>query len=71
MRCMLMPWHRAAHTWRPCTDAVGDAAAAGACRYRLCVEESNALGVLGEHGRGACEAAGLLPGQVRLRGCCA
>jgi serine palmitoyltransferase len=34
------------------------------CRYRLCVEESYALGVLGATGRGACEAAGLQPGQV-------
>ena len=34
------------------------------CRYRLCVEESYALGVLGSSGRGACEAAGLQPGQV-------
>jgi serine palmitoyltransferase len=35
-------------------------------RYRLCVEESYALGVLGETGRGACEAAGLQPGQVEV-----
>jgi hypothetical protein len=35
-------------------------------RYRLCVEESYALGVLGATGRGACEAAGLQPGQVEV-----
>jgi serine palmitoyltransferase len=35
-----------------------------AYRYRLCVEESHAFGVLGQQGRGACEAAGLQPGQV-------
>jgi len=32
-------------------------------RYRLCVDESHALGVLGARGRGACEAAGLAPGR--------
>jgi serine palmitoyltransferase len=32
-------------------------------RYRLCVDESSALGVLGPTGRGACEAAGLKPGS--------
>jgi serine palmitoyltransferase len=32
-------------------------------RYRLCVDESHALGVLGARGRGACEAAGLQPGR--------
>lgn len=37
-----------------------------AARYRLCVEESYALGVLGATGRGACEAAGLRPGQVEV-----
>lgn len=37
-----------------------------AYRYRLCVEETYALGVLGETGRGACEAAGLQPGQVEV-----
>lgn len=37
-----------------------------AYKYRLCVEESFALGVLGETGRGACEAAGLQPGQVEV-----
>ncbi|KAF6262798.1 pyridoxal phosphate-dependent transferase [Scenedesmus sp. NREL 46B-D3] len=35
-------------------------------RYRLCVEESHAFGVLGRQGRGACEAAGLQPGQVEV-----
>jgi hypothetical protein len=35
-------------------------------RYRLCVEESHALGVLGAHGRGACEAAGLAPGDAEV-----
>jgi serine palmitoyltransferase len=35
-------------------------------RYRLCVEESHAFGVMGQNGRGACEAAGLQPGQVRV-----
>jgi Aminotransferase class I and II len=38
-------------------------------RYRLCVEESHALGVLGASGRGACEAAGLQPGEVRRQRC--
>jgi serine palmitoyltransferase len=37
-----------------------------AYRYRLCVEESHAFGVMGQQGRGACEAAGLQPGQVSL-----
>eukprot|EP00882_Tetradesmus_deserticola_P008287 GHRQ01008737.1.p1 GENE.GHRQ01008737.1~~GHRQ01008737.1.p1 ORF type:complete len:565 (+),score=217.81 GHRQ01008737.1:326-2020(+) len=37
-----------------------------AYRYRLCVEESHAFGVLGQGGRGACEAAGLQPGQVEV-----
>uniref|UniRef100_A0A383WDB8 serine C-palmitoyltransferase n=1 Tax=Tetradesmus obliquus TaxID=3088 RepID=A0A383WDB8_TETOB len=37
-----------------------------AYRYRLCVEESHAFGVMGERGRGACEAAGLEPGQVEV-----
>jgi serine palmitoyltransferase len=42
-----------------------------AYRYRLCVEESHAFGVLGQQGRGACEAAGLQPGQVSeaFQGC--
>lgn len=39
-------------------------------KYRLCVEESHAFGVLGQTGRGACEAAGLQPGQVGWRLCC-
>jgi serine palmitoyltransferase len=35
-------------------------------KYRLCVEETHALGVLGAHGRGACEEAGLRPGEVEV-----
>ncbi|KAK9840652.1 hypothetical protein WJX81_007034 [Elliptochloris bilobata] len=35
-------------------------------RYRLVVDESLALGVLGAHGRGACEHSGLAPGQVEI-----
>eukprot|EP00878_Enallax_costatus_P028768 GHUV01031109.1.p1 GENE.GHUV01031109.1~~GHUV01031109.1.p1 ORF type:complete len:390 (+),score=78.17 GHUV01031109.1:33-1202(+) len=37
-----------------------------AFKYRLCVEESQAFGVLGQTGKGACEAAGLQPGQVEV-----
>jgi hypothetical protein len=36
------------------------------CRYRLVVDESYALGVLGVRGRGACEAAGLHPGDAEI-----
>lgn len=36
------------------------------CRYRLVVDESLSLGVLGEHGRGACEHWGLAPGAVEI-----
>ena len=35
-------------------------------KYRMIVDESFALGVLGEHGRGACEHFGLQPGQVEI-----
>ena len=35
-------------------------------KYRLCVEETLSFGVLGARGRGACEAAGLKPGQVEI-----
>ncbi|GBF89694.1 serine palmitoyltransferase [Raphidocelis subcapitata] len=35
-------------------------------KYRLCVEETLSFGVMGERGRGACEAAGLEPGQVEI-----
>ena len=35
-------------------------------RYRLVVDESLALGVLGEHGRGACEHWGLRPGDAEI-----
>ena len=35
-------------------------------RYRLVVDESLALGVLGEHGRGACEHWGLKPGDAEI-----
>lgn len=35
-------------------------------KYRMLVDESFALGVLGEHGRGACELAGLQPGDVEI-----
>lgn len=35
-------------------------------RYRLVVDESLALGVLGARGRGACEAAGLHPGDAEI-----
>ncbi len=38
----------------------------GARRYRLVVDESLALGVLGEHGRGACEHWGLKPGDAEI-----
>ncbi|KAK9866323.1 hypothetical protein WJX84_010928 [Apatococcus fuscideae] len=34
--------------------------------YRLVVDESNALGVLGKRGRGACEHFGLEPEQVEI-----
>ena len=34
--------------------------------YRLVVDESNALGVLGKRGRGACEHFGLQPQQVEI-----
>lgn len=54
----------------PLTAAAGWPAVPVLCvctyRYRLCVEESYALGVLGATGRGACEAAGLQPGQVEV-----
>ena len=36
------------------------------CRYRLVVDESLALGVLGQHGRGACEHWGLSPGDAEV-----
>lgn len=36
------------------------------CRYRLVVDESLALGVLGQHGRGACEHWGLKPGDAEI-----
>lgn len=36
------------------------------CRYRLVVDESLALGVLGKHGRGACEHWGLKPGDAEV-----
>ncbi len=36
------------------------------CRYRLVVDESLALGVLGQHGRGACEHWGLRPGDAEV-----
>ena len=36
------------------------------CRYRLVVDESLALGVLGENGRGACEHWGLRPGDAEI-----
>ena len=42
------------------------AVVAFALRYRLCVEESHAIGIMGKHGRGACEAAGLEPEQVEV-----
>ncbi|BDA47055.1 Serine palmitoyltransferase 1 [Coccomyxa sp. Obi] len=35
-------------------------------KYRLVVDESLALGVLGEHGRGACEHWGLRPGDAEI-----
>ena len=35
-------------------------------RYRLVVDESLALGVLGQHGRGACEHWGLRPGDAEV-----
>lgn len=35
-------------------------------RYRLVVDESLALGVLGRHGRGACEHWGLRPGDAEV-----
>ena len=35
-------------------------------RYRLVVDESLALGVLGARGRGACEHWGLAPGEVEI-----
>lgn len=35
-------------------------------KYRLIVDESFALGVLGQHGRGACEHFGLQPGEVEI-----
>ncbi|KAK9798138.1 hypothetical protein WJX73_006549 [Symbiochloris irregularis] len=35
-------------------------------KYRLLVDESFALGVLGQHGRGACEHAGLGPNDVEI-----
>lgn len=35
-------------------------------KYRLCVEETHAFGVMGARGRGACEAAGLRPGDVEI-----
>ena len=34
--------------------------------HRLVVDESSALGVLGQHGRGACEHFGLQPQQVEI-----
>ena len=37
-------------------------------KYRLVVDESLALGVLGARGRGAAEAAGLQPGDVEIVG---
>lgn len=35
-------------------------------RYRMLVDESFSLGVLGVHGRGACERAGLGPSDVEI-----
>lgn len=35
-------------------------------KYRLIVDESLAFGVLGEHGRGACEHFGIKPGKVEI-----
>ena len=36
------------------------------CRYRLVLDQSLALGVLGQHGRGACEHWGLKPGDAEI-----
>ncbi len=37
-------------------------------KYRLIVDESLSLGVLGEHGRGACEHFGYAPTDVEFVG---
>ena len=44
----------------------GETGGLAARRYRLVVDESLALGVLGAHGRGACEHWGLAPGEVEI-----
>ena len=35
-------------------------------KWRLVVDESLAIGILGAHGRGACEHWGLQPGQAEI-----